>query len=244
MKLENKTALITGGSRGLGRALASELGRRGARLVLVARDEQALRTAVQAVERQGARVFGIAADVAEPGQPARVVARAQALAGPVDILINNASSLGPTPLGSLNDLDPGELERVLAVNLVAPFRFTKALVAGMALRAAGGGDEAVVVNISSDAAVAAYPHWGAYGASKAGLDHLTRIWAAELARAGVRMIAVDPGEMNTAMHAAAIPEADPATLRDPAHVARAIADLIENPAAAPTGARLEAEVRP
>jgi NAD(P)-dependent dehydrogenase (short-subunit alcohol dehydrogenase family) len=105
----------------------------------------------------------------------------------------------------------------------------------MALRGAG-----VIVHVSSDAAASAYPRWGAYGISKAAQDHLSRILAAELEGTGVRVFAVDPGEMDTAMHAAAIPDADRASLQRPADVAARIVQMIEDPARAPGGARLEA----
>ena len=110
---------------------------------------------------------------------------------------------------------------MLEVNLIGPFRLTKALAGAMVLRRRGA-----VVHISSDAAISAYSRWGAYGVSKAALDHLNRTWAAELERTGVRFISVDPGEMNTRMHADAIPDADPATLADPAAVARSILSLL------------------
>src|SRR5439155_17254231 len=132
---------------------------------------------------------------------------AAALVGEVDVVVHDASTLGAVPLRLLADTACEDLEQVLAVNLVGPFRLTKALVGPMILR--GGG---LVVHVSSDAAVNAYPHWGAYGASKAALDHMGRTWAAELGGTGVRFLAIDPGEMDTDMHAAAIPEADRALL--------------------------------
>jgi NAD(P)-dependent dehydrogenase (short-subunit alcohol dehydrogenase family) len=124
----------------------------------------------------------------------------------------------------------------LAVNLVGPFRLTRVLAGPMVLAGSG-----TIVNISSDAAVQAYPKWGAYGVSKAALDHLGRIWAAELEGTGVRVLTIDPGEMNTRMHADAVPDADPATLQDPLAVARRIVDRIEGGAYI-SGARLEAPV--
>ena len=160
---------------------------------------------------------------------------AAALVGPIDLLVHNASTLGKTPLPLLLDTDCEDLERVLAVNLVGPFRLTKAVAGSMALRRRG-----LIVHVSSDAAVNAYPGWGAYGVSKAALDHLGRSWAAELEGTGVRVLDVDPGEMNTRMHAEAIPDADPATLADPAVVAARIADLIVHAERVPSGARVEA----
>ena len=155
------------------------------------------------------------------------------MVGPIDLLLHNASELGPTPLRLLLDTECEDLERVLAVNLVGPFRLSRAIAGSMALRERG-----TIVHISSDASVNAYPTWGAYSVSKAGLDHLARLWAAELAERGVRSFSVDPGEMDTRLHAAALPDADPSTLARPAQVALRIVELIgsEN---VPNGGRIE-----
>jgi NAD(P)-dependent dehydrogenase (short-subunit alcohol dehydrogenase family) len=236
MELRNKTALITGASRGLGLALARELAQQGARVVLVARDQGTLEQAAAALREQGYQAHAIAADLGDKHAILPLAAKAAALAGPVDILINNASHLGPTPLRLLLDTECEDLERVLAVNTIGPFRLTKAVAGAMALRSEG-----LVVNISSDAAVEAYSRWGAYGASKAALDHLSRIWASELADTGVRLLAVDPGEMDTAMHAAAMPDADPATLASPAAVAKRIVGMMRDSERAPSGARIAAD---
>jgi NAD(P)-dependent dehydrogenase (short-subunit alcohol dehydrogenase family) len=128
-----------------------------------------------------------------------------------------------------------DLEQVLAVNVLGPFRLSKALAGGMALRGEG-----LIVHVTSDASVQAYPRWGAYSVSKAALDHLARLWAVELGELGVRVLSVDPGEMRTRMHADAMPEADPATLADPDDVARRIVELIRRSHELPNGARLEA----
>jgi NAD(P)-dependent dehydrogenase (short-subunit alcohol dehydrogenase family) len=232
MQLSTITALITGASAGLGRALAVELARRGATVVLVARHDGPLAETVAVIRGAGGRAHAIVADVGDKDAIHRIAGQAQAVAGPIDVLINNASALGPTPLRLLLDTACEDLQAVLDVGLLGPFRLTKAIAAHMALR--GGG---MVVNLSSDAAVAAYPRWGAYGVTKAALDHLTRIWAAELEPHGVRVLAVDPGEMDTAMHRAAMPDADPATLADPHDVARRLVDLLAR-GAPPTGSRV------
>ena len=134
--------------------------------------------------------------------------------GGLDVLVNNASDLGPTPLALLGDTDCEDLERALATNLLGPFRLTRAVLGALAASAREGRG-AVVLNVSSDAAINPYPRWGAYGASKAALSHLSRIWDEELRPHGVRVWAVDPGDMDTPLHALAVPDADPATLKRP-----------------------------
>ncbi len=229
------TALVTGASRGLGAALARELARRGARVVLVAREPGPLEEVARSIRDAGGEAHALPADVGDKRAVYALAGAAAALVGPVDVLVHNASTLGVTPLPLLLDTECEDLERVLAVNLVGPFRLTKAIAGAMALRRRG-----LIVHVSSDAAVSAYPGWGAYGVSKAALDHLARIWAVELGATGVRVLSVDPGEMNTRMHADAMPDADPATLADPAAVAARIADMIAHAARAPSGARIEA----
>jgi NAD(P)-dependent dehydrogenase (short-subunit alcohol dehydrogenase family) len=134
--------------------------------------------------------------------------------GGLDVLINNASDLGPTPLALLADTECEDLEKALATNLLGPFRLTKALVGALGASAREGRG-AVVVNISSDAAINAYPSWGAYGATKAALHHLTNIWDAEMSVAGIRFLSFDPGDMDTPLHALAVPDADRSTLKQP-----------------------------
>ncbi len=234
MNLRDTASLVTGASRGLGRALAEILAAAGSRVVMVARERQPLEEAAAAIRAAGGIAHALVADVGDIHSVHPIAAQAAALVGPIDILVNNASTLGPTPLRLLLDTECEDLTRVLEVNLVGPFRLTKVVAGSMALRGRG-----LVVNISSDASVEAYPTWGAYSISKAALDHLTRIWAVELAEAGVRFLSIDPGEMNTRMHADALPEADPATLADPAEVAARIAAMMATPALA-SGARLQA----
>ncbi|MFT3770264.1 MAG: SDR family oxidoreductase [Minicystis sp.] len=232
---DSSTVLITGASRGLGAALARELGRRGARLALVAREEAPLEAVAREIREAGGVAHAIPADVGDKRAVYAIAGAASALVGPIDVLVHNASTLGPTPLRLLLDTECEDLEQVLAVNLVGPFRLTKALAGAMVLRRRG-----LVVHVSSDASVSAYPRWGAYGVSKAALDHLARSWAVELSSTGVRVLSVDPGEMDTRMHADAVPDADPRTLADPAAVARRIADMIDRASTLATGARLEA----
>ncbi len=234
-ELRGRAALVTGASRGLGAALAAALAAAGARVVAVARGEDALRATVAAIRAAGGEAHAIVADIADQEAVARIAGQAAALVGPIEVAIHNASTLGPTPLRLLLDTDCEDLAAVLETNLVGPFRLTKLLAGAMVLRGEG-----VLVHVSSDAAVEPYPHWGAYGASKAGQDHLARILAAELAGTGVRVLAVDPGEMDTTMHAAAVPEADRSTLARPELVAARIVAMIREPGRAASGTRLVA----
>jgi NAD(P)-dependent dehydrogenase (short-subunit alcohol dehydrogenase family) len=235
-----KSVLITGGSRGLGRALALRLSAEGAKVALVARNQEELDGVVKEIRKQGGIAFGIVADVGDKESVYPIVGQAAALAGPVDVLINNASALGPVPLQLIPDTDCEDFERALQINTIGPFRLIKAVVGSMILRKTG-----VIVNISSDAAVEAYPSWGVYGASKAALDHLTRIAAAEMADAGARFLSVDPGEMDTRMHAQALPDADPAGLQSPDAVAEKIVTMIRESDRIANGSRLIAsEWRP
>jgi NAD(P)-dependent dehydrogenase (short-subunit alcohol dehydrogenase family) len=168
---------------------------------------------------------GIVGDVADKAQIHRIALQITGGLGGLDVLINNASSLGPVPLRLLADTDCEDLEAALATNLLGPFRLTKALLGALA-GSAREGRGAVVLNISSDAAINPYATWGAYGTSKAALHHLSRIWGEELQGEGVRVLSLDPGDMDTPMHAAALPDADPATLKRPADAARELADAI------------------
>jgi NAD(P)-dependent dehydrogenase (short-subunit alcohol dehydrogenase family) len=233
MTIQGQGALVTGASRGLGRALAELLASKGARVALVAREAGPLDDVVATIRGKGAIAHAITGDISDKQAIHRIAGQATGLVGDISIAIHNASTLGPTPLRLLLDTECEDFEAVLATNLLGPFRLTKVLAGAMALRGAG-----TIVHISSDASVEPYPRWGAYGVSKAAQDHLARILAAELAGTGVRILAVDPGEMDTVMHAAAIPDADRATLSSPADVAARIVQMIERPDRAPSGARL------
>jgi NAD(P)-dependent dehydrogenase (short-subunit alcohol dehydrogenase family) len=233
MNISGTSTLITGASRGLGEALAVELAQRGARLVLVSRSRAALEPLVRRIRERGGEAHALEADLGAKDDIYPLAGAASALLGPIDLLVHNASELGPTPLRLLLDTECEDLERALAVNLVGPFRLSRIIAGSMALRERG-----TIVHISSDASVNAYPTWGAYSVSKAALDHLSRIWAAELGTRGVRSLSVDPGEMDTQMHAAAMPDADRAALARPAQVAARIAALIASDGA-PNGSRIE-----
>ncbi len=214
-------AAITGGTSGLGLALVDELRARGARVAFIARD--ARRVASVADERPG--VAGFAGDVSRKEDIYPLAMQLSGVLGGIDVLVNNASSLGPVPLALLADTNCEDLETAIATNLLGPFRLTKALLGALAASARERGG-AVVLNVSSDAAVEPYPTWGAYGASKAALRHLSRIWDEELRDERIRVLSLDPGDMDTPLHALAVPDADTALLKRPADAAREFADAI------------------
>jgi len=221
-------AAITGGTSGLGLALVRALQERGAQVAFVARDAQRVRRV--AAELPG--THGIVGDIADKADTHRIALQVNAALGGLDLLVNNASSLGPVPLALLADTDCEDLEAALATNVVGPFRLTKALLGSLAAAAREQRGPrrpgALVVNIVSDAAVTPYAGWGAYGASKAALAQLSRIWDEELREHGVQVLSFDPGDMDTPLHALALPDADPATLKRPAESARELVALIES----------------
>jgi NAD(P)-dependent dehydrogenase (short-subunit alcohol dehydrogenase family) len=190
-------AVVTGASQGLGLALAHALAREGWALVVDARRRDRLDTAVADLAAH-TDVVGICGDVTDPAHRA-AVARAAADLGPVRLLVNNASTLGESPLPALRDIEPDVLRRVFDVNVIAPVALIQAF--GDQL-----GEGATVVNVTSDAGVEPYEGWGGYGASKAALDHASRILAAE--RPDLRVLIVDPGDMRTEMHQDAFPGED------------------------------------
>ena len=184
--------IVTGGSRGLGLALTRALVERGWRVVVDARDAEALERAVAGLDG----VVAVAGDVADPDHRRRLL---EAAGRPIDLLVNNASVLGPTPLPSLADYPPEELRRVYEVNVVAPLALTQ-----LALPHLAGG--ARIVNLTSDAAVEPYPSWGGYGSSKAALAQVSAVLGAE--HPDLRVYAVDPGDMRTQMQQDAFPGED------------------------------------
>jgi NAD(P)-dependent dehydrogenase (short-subunit alcohol dehydrogenase family) len=208
------TAIITGGSRGFGRALATDLVGSGWHVVLDGRHGPTLD---HTTAELGPRARAVAGDVGDPRHLADLVAAAERL-GRLDLLVNNASDLGPSPLPRLAHLPPDRFEALLRTNTVAPLRLIQAALP--LLRRSGG----AIVNVTSDAGVEAYEGWGGYGATKAALDQLGRVLAAE--EPEVRVWSFDPGDMRTTMHQAAFPGEDISDRPDPAEVVPALRRLL------------------
>ncbi len=189
--MEHRTAIVTGGSRGLGLALVQALSAAGWSVVTDGRDGAALHAAVDGL----AGVTAIPGDVTDPAHREALVAAA----GAVDLVVNNAGGLGPSPLPALADYPLADLVELFRVNVAAPLGLVQAALPHLS-------PGAVVVDITSDASVEAYPGWGGYGASKAALDHVGRVLAVE--RPDLRVLSIDPGDMRTQMHQDAFPGED------------------------------------
>ena len=209
------TALVTGASRGLGRALASGLAGAGFDLVIDARDAAALDAAAGALRASGVSVTAVPGDVTDPAHRAALIA---ACAGRLDVLVNNAGTLGASPLPALADYPADELRAAFEANVIAPIALTQ--LALPLLRASGG----AVLNITSDAAVEAYAGWGGYGAAKAALEQASNVLAAE--ELGVRVWWADPGDLRTDMHQLAFPGEDISDRPEPASVVPAFVRLV------------------
>jgi NAD(P)-dependent dehydrogenase (short-subunit alcohol dehydrogenase family) len=219
--LEGLRVAVTGGTSGLGLALVEALHALGAAVAFVARRADR----VEETARRLPGTHGLAGDVSRKEDIHPLALRITAAIGGLDVLVHNASSLGPVPLAPLADTECEDLEAALATNVLGPFRLTKALLGALAASAREG-RPALVIHVVSDAAVTPYAGWGAYGASKAALLHMSRIWDEELRARGVRVQAIDPGDMDTPLHALAVPSADPSQLKRPADSAREIVEII------------------
>ncbi len=221
MATHESVVLITGASRGLGREIARAFARRRYRLILTARGTDALEETARLLQ-QDTDVLALPGDVADRGHAERLVRAGLTQFGRIDVLINNASALGPTPMPRLEGLPPDALLEILRVNVAAPLHLAQLVIPQMRT-----GRRGVIINVPSDAGVEAYPRWGGYGISKAALEHLSRVLAAELKDDGIRVYVVDPGEMNTQMHREADPGADLSRLPPPDVSAPAFVRLVE-----------------
>lgn len=233
----NRTALITGASRGLGRTVAEFLAAQGFDLVITARGEEDLRETARSLRRHGGRATALAGDVADAGHRRRLAGAAREL-GRLDILVNNASTLGATPLPPLAGYPLETLEEAFRVNVAAPLALVQET---LPLLAESGG---LIVNVSSDAARGGYPGWGGYGLTKAALDLASLTLANELKEhpAGlVGVVAVDPGDLRTRMHQEAFPGEDISDRPLPEATLPFWAWLFGQPPSAVTGRRYQAQ---
>jgi NAD(P)-dependent dehydrogenase (short-subunit alcohol dehydrogenase family) len=212
-----RVAVVTGASQGLGLALAEALAARGWALVVDARRAARLDSAMARLS-SFTEVVGLTGDVNDP-EHRRALARAAAELGRVELVVNNASTLGASPLPTLAAVTPDVLRGTFDTNVVAPIALLQALDDVLA-------DDATIVNITSDAAVEAYEGWGGYGASKAALEHASRVLAVE--RPGRRVLIVDPGDMRTEMHQDAFPGEDISDRPEPAASVPGLLALIES----------------
>jgi NAD(P)-dependent dehydrogenase (short-subunit alcohol dehydrogenase family) len=224
MELQNSVAMITGASRGLGLEVARVYAERGAQLVIAARHPGPLAQAASEL-REKTEVVSVAVDVSQDAE--RLVDEALERFGRIDVLVNNASELGPSPMPALESLSWQDMERILRVNVTAPLHLTQLVLPQMRARGYG-----VIINVTSDAGVEAYAGWGGYGASKAALEHMSHVLAEEVAGAGIRVYVVDPGDMNTEMHRLAEPGVDLSGLPGPEVAAPAFVRLVEEETAA------------
>jgi NAD(P)-dependent dehydrogenase (short-subunit alcohol dehydrogenase family) len=238
-KLAGKNILVTGASQGLGREIALRFAREGAAgLSLVARHIAQLNTVRDDIRQVSPKIeiVIIEADVSKSRDIERVVATTLAqFKGSLDVLVNNASTIGPSPMPNLLDYPVEDFRNVVDTNLIGPFLLIKNALPAMIER---GGS---IINVTSDAGQVGYPGWGAYGISKFGLEGMSQTWASELEETKVRVNWADPGNMNTAMHRAAEPEEDPTEWANPADVTDVFLFLASDESKDVTGKRFQAQ---
>lgn len=231
---DRQVALITGASRGLGATLAEFLAGQGYDLVLTARGAEALEAATQSLAHFGTTILALPGDVTDPAHRARLVEAARSL-GRLDLLVNNASDLGPSPLPALADYPLDALEHVFSANVIAPVGLVQRALP--LLKQSQGR----IINVTSDAAVGGYENWGGYGASKAALDLISLTLANELKGAGISVVSVDPGDMRTVMHQQAFPGQDISDRPEPAVTLPFWAWLLGQDQLAISGGRYQAQ---
>lgn len=238
-RLQGKYILITGASQGLGKQMAIDFALAGsAGIAILARDGKALEKLRQSIYEIApqTKVLTISADLTKQEDIERAVAiTLSEFKGKLDVLVNNASTIGLSPMPYLLDYPLEDFRNVINTNLIAPFLLIKKALPAMI---ESGGS---IINVTSDAGVNGYPGWGAYGISKFGIEGMSQTWAAELEESGVRVNWVDPGDMNTAMHRAAEPEEDPSLWANPADVTEVFLYLASEDSRQVNGQRFQAQ---
>lgn len=231
-----KVIMITGASKGLGKALSLYFAREGYNLAICARNKDALQSVKSEAIQLGADVLAIEADMSKSKDVERFVALTEEHFGVIDVLINNASIIGPSPIPYLLDYPEQDFEEVLRVNTIGPFLVTRRVLPIMLQKQQGS-----IINITSEAGATGYAGWGAYGISKFALEGLTETWADEVSESGVRVNMVDPGEMDTDMHAQAVPDCD-YELAKPEDLTAVFGYLASDVSSLITGKRFEAQM--
>lgn len=227
--------MITGASKGLGKALTLAFAKEGARLAICSRSEHGLNEVKAEAEANGAEVLAVTADISKTRDVERFVALTEEAFGQIDVLINNASILGPSPMPLLLDFPEEDFAEVLRVNSISPFLVTRRVLPGMLQRNQGS-----IINVTSESGHVGYAGWGAYGISKFAVEGLTETWADELSSTNVRVNMVDPGEMDTEMHRLAVPDCD-YPLAKPEEVIEVFLYLASERSSGINGQRFEAQ---
>ncbi|HEX6778308.1 MAG TPA: SDR family oxidoreductase [Ktedonobacterales bacterium] len=235
MRLQDTVVLITGSSKGMGRALAHAYADAGASVVINARGADALESTKRELEAKGAQVLSMVADATQPGEITRLVQAALARFGRIDVLINNAGILGPSPRPNMADFASADLAEIFRANVIGPVQATQAVLPHLLAQGSG-----LIINVTSDAGQTGFPGWGGYGAAKAALELITESWAAELEGTGVRVNAVNPGDLQTEMHQLAFPGEDISDRLDPFTVTDIFVWLASDAAKDITGQRFDA----
>ncbi|WP_045522895.1 SDR family oxidoreductase [Neobacillus niacini] len=233
--INKKVVMITGASKGLGRALTLAFAKEGARLAICSRTSKGLFQVKEEAEGLGAEVLAVTADISLTRDVERFVAMTEEAFGQIDILINNASILGTSPMPLLLDYPEEDFAEVLRVNSISPFLVTRRVIPGMLQRNQGS-----IINVTSEAGHVGYAGWGAYGISKFAVEGLTETWADELSSTNVRVNMVDPGEMDTDMHQLAVPDCD-YPLANPEDIVNVFLYLASEKSNGITGQRFEAQ---
>ncbi len=230
-----KTVVITGASKGLGKALTLAFAKQGNNLAICARGEERLMKVKEKAEKLGSTVLAVKADVTNERDIETFISMTESKFGQIDVLINNAAVLGPSPMPLLLDYSEIDFIKVLEANLLSPFKVIKRVLPGMLQR-----NEGSIINITSEAGQTGYAGWGAYGISKFALEGLTETWADELSETDIRINMIDPGSMDTDMQALAEPDPDE-ELAKPEDVVGAFLYLASAHSRHITGKRFEAQ---
>ena len=235
MRLDDTVVLITGSSKGLGRALAHAYADAGARVVINARGANALEATRRELEAKGGQVLAVHADATEANEIERLVRATLERFGRIDVLVNSAGILGPSPRPNMVDFIAADLAEIFRANVIGPVQVTQAVLPQMLAQGSG-----VIINVTSDAGQTGFLGWGGYGAAKAALELITESWAAELEGTGVRVNAVNPGDLQTEMHQLAFPGEDISDRLDPFTVTDVFVWLASDAAKDITGQRFDA----